>query len=49
MACALAADYLEHDAVLSKDNVPVVLPDAHIDTASDVAKRSPEREREDGR
>jgi glycerophosphoryl diester phosphodiesterase len=49
MACALGADYLEHDAVLSKNNVPVVLHDAHIDTVSDVAKRFPERKRDDGR
>jgi glycerophosphoryl diester phosphodiesterase len=49
MAHAQGADYLEQDVVLSKDNVPVVLHDIHIDTVTDVAKRFPARKREDGR
>lgn len=49
MAHAMGADFLEQDIVLSKDNVPVVLHDAHIDTVTDVATRFPDRKREDGR
>ncbi|MCL4109819.1 UNVERIFIED_CONTAM: hypothetical protein GTU68_059566 [Idotea baltica] len=49
MAHAMGADFLEQDIVLSKDNVPVVLHDAHIDTVTDVAKQFPKRKREDGR
>jgi glycerophosphoryl diester phosphodiesterase len=49
MAHAQGADYLEQDVVLSKDGVPIVLHDIHIDTVTDVAKRFPGRKREDGR
>lgn len=48
-AHALGADYLEQDLVLSKDGVPVVMHDIHIDTISDVALRFPDRKRSDGR
>jgi len=49
MAHAMGADFLEQDLVLSKDNIPVVLHDAHIDTVTDVATKFPDRKREDGR
>ena len=49
MAYAMGADYLEQDVVLSKDGVPVVLHDIHIDTVTDVARRFPQRKRADGR
>ena len=49
MAHAMGADYLEQDVVLSKDSVPMVLHDVHIDTVTDVAKRHPDRKRADGR
>ena len=49
MAHGQGADYLEQDLVLSKDGVPMVLHDIHIDTVSDVAKRFPDRRRADGR
>jgi len=49
MAHAQGAHYLEQDVVLSKDNVPVVLHDIHIDTVTDVARRFPGRKRDDGR
>jgi len=45
----MGADYIEQDVVLSKDSVPVVLHDIHIDTVTDVAKRFPKRVRSDGR
>ena len=41
MAHAMGADYLEQDVVLSKDDVPMVLHDIHIDTVTDVARRLP--------
>ncbi|WP_395094614.1 glycerophosphodiester phosphodiesterase [Armatimonas sp.] len=49
MAHALGADYLEQDLVLTKDDIPVVLHDIHIDTISDVATKFPSRKRPDGR
>lgn len=49
MAHAQGADYLEQDVVLSRDGVPVVLHDIHIDTVTDVAVRFPDRKRPDGR
>jgi glycerophosphoryl diester phosphodiesterase len=49
MAHAQGADYLEQDVVLSKDSVPMVLHDIHIDTVTDVARRHPGRKRADGR
>ncbi len=48
-AHALGADYIEQDLVLTKDDVPVVLHDIHLDTVSDVAKKFPGRHRADGR
>lgn len=49
MAFAQNADYIEQDIVLSKDLVPIVVHDIHLDTVSDVAERFPERKRDDGR
>lgn len=49
MAHGQGADFIEQDLVLSKDGVPVVLHDVHIDTVTDVAKVFPERKRADGR
>jgi glycerophosphoryl diester phosphodiesterase len=49
MAHSQGADFLEQDLVLTKDDVPVVLHDIHLDTVTDVAKLFPDRVREDGR
>ena len=49
MAYQMGADFIEPDCVLSKDNVPVVVHDIHIDTISDVATKFPDRKRADGR
>src|SRR5262249_9286805 len=49
LAHGLGADFIEQDLVLSKDDVPVVLHDVHIDTVTDVATRFPDRKRADGR
>ncbi len=49
LAHAMGADFLEQDLVLTKDDVPIVLHDIHLDTVSDVATRFPDRQRADGR
>lgn len=49
LAYGQGADFLEQDVVLSKDGVPVIFHDTHIDTTTDVAKRFPGRQRSDGR
>lgn len=49
LAFGMDADYIEQDVVLSKDGIPVVLHDVHIDTVTDVAKKFPKRARADGR
>lgn len=49
LAYGMGADYLEQDLVLSKDGVPVVLHDIHLDTVTNVAALFPDRKREDGR
>ena len=49
LAYGQGADYLEQDVVLSKDGVPVIFHDTHIDTTTDVTKKFPGRQRADGR
>ena len=49
MAYAMGVDYVEQDVVLTKDDVPIVVHDIHLDTVTDVAKRYPGRARADGR
>lgn len=49
LAHAQGADFIEQDIVLSKDAIPVVLHDIHLDTTTDVAQRFPDRARDDGR
>ena len=48
MAHAMGADYIEQDVVLSKDEVPVVLHDLHLEATTDVVSRFPGRARSDG-
>ncbi len=52
-AAALAhgqgAHFIEQDIVLTKDDVPIVLHDIHLDTVTDVADRFSDRRRDDGR
>ena len=48
MAYAMQPDFLEQDIVLSKDNVPIVIHDIHLDTVTDVAVKFPDRKRKDG-
>ncbi|MCM2371406.1 glycerophosphodiester phosphodiesterase [Aporhodopirellula aestuarii] len=49
IAHAMGADFIEQDVVLSKDGIPIVLHDVQVDTVTDVAKKFPERRRDDGR
>jgi glycerophosphoryl diester phosphodiesterase len=49
LAHGQAADFIEQDVVLTKDDIPVVLHDVHLDAVCDVADRFPERRRDDGR
>jgi len=49
MAYAMGTDYLEQDIVLSKDNIPIVIHDIHLETVTDVAKKFPMKKRNDGR
>ena len=49
MAHAMNCDFIEQDVVLSKDNIPIVLHDIHLETVTNVASRFPNRNRKDGR
>lgn len=49
VAHSMGAHFIEQDVVLTKDNVPIVLHDVHLDEVTDVAQRYPGRAREDGR
>jgi len=49
LAYGMGADFIEQDLVLSKDDIPIVLHDIHLDEVTDVAEVFPDRAREDGR
>jgi glycerophosphoryl diester phosphodiesterase len=49
LAYGMGADFIEQDVVLTKDDVPVVLHDIHLDTVSNVAEVFPDRAWKDGR
>jgi len=49
MAYAMQPHFLEQDLVLSKDNVPIVIHDIHLETVTDVAIKFPDRKRENNR
>jgi glycerophosphoryl diester phosphodiesterase len=49
VAHAMGAQFIEQDVVLSRDGMPIVLHDIHLDTTTDVAQRFPGRARDDGR
>lgn len=48
MAYAMHPDYLEQDLVLSKDDVPIVIHDTHLDDITNVDSKFPLRKRKDG-
>ncbi|WP_372793926.1 glycerophosphodiester phosphodiesterase [Lutibacter sp.] len=47
MAYGMNVDFIEQDIVLSKDNVPIVIHDIHLETVTDVAIKFPDRSRAD--
>lgn len=49
LAYAMGADFLEQDVVATRDDELVVLHDIHLDRVTDVARRFPDRARQDGR
>jgi len=49
MAYAMGADYIEQDAVMTKDNQLVVLHDHYLDHVTNIAEVYPNRKRKDGR
>lgn len=49
MAHAFDVDYLEADIVSTKDGVLIVMHDPTLNTSTDVAKKFPNRKREDGK
>ena len=49
LAHGMNPDYIEPDIVLSRDNVPIVLHDIHIDTVTNVRQVFPKKKRKDGR
>lgn len=49
LAFGQKADYLEQDLAMTKDNHLVVIHDHFLDQLTDVAKKFPDRKREDGR
>ncbi|MEH6633888.1 MAG: glycerophosphodiester phosphodiesterase [Halioglobus sp.] len=49
LAHAMGADFLEQDVVLSRDGVPIILHDIHLESTTDVAQHFPQRARPDGR
>lgn len=49
MAFAMNPSFIEQDVVLSKDGVPIIIHDIHLDTTTNVSDRFYDRKREDGR
>jgi glycerophosphoryl diester phosphodiesterase len=49
LAIAQGADYVEQDVVLTKDGIPVVMHDIHLDQVSNVSEIYPDRKRDDGK
>lgn len=49
LAYAMGADYIEADVNITKDGIPVVMHDTHLDTTTNVATLFPNRKRADGR
>jgi glycerophosphoryl diester phosphodiesterase len=49
LACAMGSDFLELDAILTKDDHPIVFHDHYLDAMTNVAERFPGKKRKDGR
>jgi glycerophosphoryl diester phosphodiesterase len=48
LAHGMGADFIEQDVVLTRDDVPVVLHDIHLEGVTDVMEVFPQRQRTDG-
>ncbi len=49
LAYGQSPDYIEQDVVITKDGIPIVLHDIHLETVTNVADRYPSRARADKR
>ena len=49
LAFSLRPDFIEQDVVITKDDIPVVLHDIHLETVTNVEDVFPGRHRDDGR
>ena len=49
LAYGMGSDFIEQDLVLSKDDVPIVIHDIHLEEVTNVKDVFPDRQREDGR
>lgn len=49
MAYGMNADYIEQDIVLTRDDVPIIVHDIHLDTVTNIASSFPGRARIDDR
>lgn len=49
LAFSLNADFIEQDVVITKDDVPIVLHDIHLETVTNVEEIFADRARKDGR
>lgn len=49
LAFSLRPDFIEQDVVITKDDIPVVLHDIHLETVTNVEDIFPARHRKDGR
>ncbi len=49
LAFSLNADFIEQDVVITKDDIPVVLHDIHLETVTNVEEVFADRARKDGR
>lgn len=49
LAYGFNVDFIEQDVVLTKDDVPLIIHDIHLDTVTNVAEIFPDRVRADGR
>lgn len=49
MAASWNVDFIEPDIVLTKDDIPVIMHDIHLEKSTDVASKLPHKKRKDGR
>ncbi|MFA5598371.1 MAG: glycerophosphodiester phosphodiesterase [Pusillimonas sp.] len=49
MAYAQGADYIEQDVALTKDFIPIIIHDIHLNNVTDVAEKFPDKMRDDNK